>query len=543
MGLLFMKLNGLKLPEYVRYNYCAQTSRASEFSRRIVLISDTHISTDDNSSFNTMMFRKGMAEIKKIKNVDYIIHLGDLTHDGTYLEYQIAEDLLRAIPKDNFYIIPGNHDSRNVGYLLYEDIFGPRSFKIDDEELFILGVDSSIPDQNPGHIGKRTIEHVGEQFARNQDKIKVFCFHHQSIPIPLTGRERSAVYDGGDVLEMALSSDVDLILNGHRHVTNIYSCTKGKKDLVLFNSGTFSCNKTRYTEQFSFTVLDINEKMAKFTTKLLMSGEEINRKRYLGRFFSNKCPAERDRIARLIHIGNTHFSSDDYDQEIFNAGTRKINALKPNLVVHTGSLTYNNEPEEYVIAKKEMQKIKCPILMLPGGKDLIKYRWDLYENQMDLLESKFENQHLKVLGINTIDPHIAHGHVGRRKLHNKMKALNNNGNGKVKIIALNHRLIPPPKIRYEKILTDSGAILKDLTDPENAINVVLMGKNNIGFSMQLEECILSYCGSVCSKDVVEFGTHEFNIIDFYSNGFTSVKSYNIESAKTKLIGEFWIKKN
>ena len=47
--------------------------------------------------------------------------------------------------------IPGNHDSRNVGYLHFEELIGARNWSVDVEGIRIVGVDSSEPDLNEGH--------------------------------------------------------------------------------------------------------------------------------------------------------------------------------------------------------------------------------------------------------------------------------------------------------------------------------------------------------------------------------------------------------
>ena len=50
--------------------------------------------------------------------------------------------------------VPGNHDSRNVGYLHFEDLIGPRMWSIDLEGVRIVGIDSSEPDLNEGKVGR-----------------------------------------------------------------------------------------------------------------------------------------------------------------------------------------------------------------------------------------------------------------------------------------------------------------------------------------------------------------------------------------------------
>ncbi len=527
------------IPKYRRYEKRIPQKSVKPFEKRIVLISDTHISTENNSCFNHTMFRKGIEEISRIRNVDYILHLGDLTHDGTYLEYQIAQDLMRRINKDNFYIIPGNHDARNVGYLLFEEFFGARQFVIDDPNIFILGIDSSIPDENPGLVGKVALQRSEDDFLLHGDKLKMLCFHHQTIPIPHTGRERSAIYDGGDVLEMALRTNVNLILNGHRHITNIYSCTDGDTDLILFNSGTLSANKTRYREMFSYTILDLNEKMVKFTTKRLLDDSFKERRRHLA--YNFKQPKIHDEIPEsiIIHLGNTHFGEKLFLPEVFSMGVQQINQVTPDLIVLTGSLTGSNLVEEYSLAKEKLKEFSSPHIVLPGFKDLKKYGWDHFGEYIGSMNPIFNSDTLRVRSLNTVNPHLTHGSVGRRRMTEICEKFRSTDDLKKNIIALNHRLIPSPRLKFDQILEDSGGVLKNFTLPRNQINLILNGRNNIGFSLQLEETVLSFCGSFSSRNTVSNHHHSFNIIEFYKNGLVRLYEHHIEENTNQLIGQYW----
>ena len=150
------EFNG-SIPTYSRYEKRIPQKIGKKFSKRFVLISDSHITQENNPAFNSVIFRKMLQEIKSLKNVDYYLHLGDITQEGTYLDYETAIEMispLRSIT-DNFYIIPGNHDSRNVGYLLFEETFGERTFEFEDENVIVIGVDSSIPDQDDGKSERR----------------------------------------------------------------------------------------------------------------------------------------------------------------------------------------------------------------------------------------------------------------------------------------------------------------------------------------------------------------------------------------------------
>ena len=74
-----------------------------------------------SENFNQTALTKTIKKINKL-NPDYIIHLGDITEEGTKEDYDLAKKLLSKIKKPVIYII-GNHDARNVGYKLYPDFF------------------------------------------------------------------------------------------------------------------------------------------------------------------------------------------------------------------------------------------------------------------------------------------------------------------------------------------------------------------------------------------------------------------------------------
>ncbi|TFF90936.1 MAG: metallophosphoesterase, partial [Promethearchaeota archaeon] len=508
-------------------------------AKRIILISDSHISR--NQIFNYKMFKKAINEIQGIKNVDYIIHLGDLTHSGTYLEYKYALDCIKPINGEKFYIIPGNHDAKNVGYLLFEEMFGSRGFEFEDESLFILGFDSSIPDLNSGRIGKRSIEKLKRIFLDINDKTKIFCFHHQLLPIPLTGRERSTIIDSGDVLEMILDSNIDIIVNGHRHITNCYSCTNGLNEFVIFNSGNLSCNKTRYKELFSYSIMDVFEKSVNFRTKKLMDDEIIERGRYINRVFNVKSPkSDKKLIFKAVNISNTHFSKNFYNEDIYNKAVEQINEMDLDIVIHTGDVTNNNMIYEYDLAIEKLKLIKKDKIIIPGGHDLVNIGWDLFPKKIGSLEPYFENDKVRIIGINSLDYSIIDGIVGRRRTSEIVEFLKNEPNQKINIILLYHNLIPHPRTRNINMLSDSGNVLKFFTEPENKIHFVLTGYDHISFTLQVEDTILTSSGTVSSTEYLDLKGNTYNVICCYDNGFVEVDEVIINSNKRRRIGEYWI---
>lgn len=54
---------------------------------------------------------------------DIVVITGDLTENGLAAEYNGAKNFIDRIECKNKVIVPGNHDSRNAGYLFFEDLF------------------------------------------------------------------------------------------------------------------------------------------------------------------------------------------------------------------------------------------------------------------------------------------------------------------------------------------------------------------------------------------------------------------------------------
>ncbi len=149
-------------------------------------------------------------------------------------------------------VVPGNHDSRNVGYIHFERLFGERfsrfrqAFSPERAERLratgftVVAADSSDPDLNDGHIGRERYPWIREQFDEPDD-IKIFMLHHHVVPIPGTGRERNIISDAGDLLATLTRLEIDLVLSGHKHVPFFW----GLNGVLVCNSGTAATKRLR----------------------------------------------------------------------------------------------------------------------------------------------------------------------------------------------------------------------------------------------------------------------------------------------------------
>ena len=119
------------------------------------------------------LLERAISEINDLKP-DIVVCSGDLTTFGFRHEYLTAREYLDRIDCDALVVVPGNHDSRNVGYVHFEEMFGERNSVLRKRGIAIVAVDSSEPDLDHGQIGRGRYRWVEEQFAEEEDELKIF---------------------------------------------------------------------------------------------------------------------------------------------------------------------------------------------------------------------------------------------------------------------------------------------------------------------------------------------------------------------------------
>lgn len=219
----------------------------------IAHISDLHVSKSD---FDEEMFMTAVAEINEL-NPDMVILTGDLTDHGYYKEFKRATKYL-AMFEPPLFAIPGNHDSRNLGYRTFEELVGERSWKLTvDDKFTVIGLDSTSPDENSGDIGRPQhlwLEHQLDECAINEN-FSIVVLHHHIISIPQTGRERNVLSDSGEILKTITTHEVDLVLSGHKHVPNIWKLN----NTIVANAGSLCSEKLRGKNLNSYNVYNISD--------------------------------------------------------------------------------------------------------------------------------------------------------------------------------------------------------------------------------------------------------------------------------------------
>lgn len=196
---------------------------------------------------------------------DLVVVAGDLTAMGYRDEFEEAKAYIDLIQCPRKTVIAGNHDCRNVGYLHFEELFGPRKSTLTfvhsgesgrhlGDEVKVVAVDSNKADLDEGEVGRHNYFFIEEEFSADA-AFKVFVLHHHLVHIPGTGRERNIVWDSGDVLQVLRDCKVDLVIGGHKHVPYVWPLAC----MYLVCSGTAATWRTRGRIPPSFNLIEIRE--------------------------------------------------------------------------------------------------------------------------------------------------------------------------------------------------------------------------------------------------------------------------------------------
>ncbi len=252
--------------ESARDNQAAQAGPAADRSITIAHISDLHAGS---SYFIPNLIGRTIDELNELQP-DAVVVTGDLTDMGFRQEFKTVRIFLDRLACRQRVIVPGNHDSKNVGHIHFEELIGARNSDLALPGLNIIGIDSSEPDLDSGRIGRERYKTIETRFVEPSD-VNIVVLHHHLIPVPGTGRERNVCYDAGDFLEVLLRSGVDMVLCGHKHVPHVWRL----ESLMLITGGTVSCMRLRGRSKPCYNLIVLDRSRARIYRKYPFGAQEL----------------------------------------------------------------------------------------------------------------------------------------------------------------------------------------------------------------------------------------------------------------------------
>jgi 3',5'-cyclic AMP phosphodiesterase CpdA len=472
----------------------------------IAHISDTHASSGKTfleGSFNIT------AETLNMSDADLVVHTGDITGSGLKEEYPLAKRLLSKIEKPMVVLI-GNHDSRNVGTLLFEEYIGPtRGIYTDDRlGLFLVYVDSTVPDQNDGRVGSIQFDWLHQQLLEHQDyEHKIVALHHHLVPVPHAGRERNVLNNAGDMLDLFTKYDIDLVLCGHRHYPNVYRV----EDMVISNAGCASCQKTRMGDINSYNWIQFGRESIQVEVRRL-DGDVVKYPRVFPSRNIFMVPTRH--VLRLGHIAGTYLGTGSYVQAKYENAARKLTSMEPDVVVHCGNIVGIGREQDYALADQELDRIVAPKIFTPGPRDLNYMGYNLFPHHFGAHWQTMLMDDVLIQGVNSVQYDTEIGVVGdwgREDLAGHLREHRD----KFRVVFLHHNVLPIPRIRERGLLEDAGDLL-DLFIHEG-VDLVLTGCSSFPSAISVEGTLLVNANTMSDKvHRSPFGC-SFNVLDVFED--------------------------
>ncbi len=189
----------------------------------IVQISDLHIPPPGQKTLGKAPMAENLALcIEQINQLspkpDLVMVSGDITHDGTLVEAKHAANLLSNI-QHPYYIIPGNHDSRETLWQVFGSKACPQNpqgfinFAIEGPQIRIIALDSVKSGESVGQICPTRADWLKARLAEGGDQPTAIFMHHPpcNFGIPETDLDR---FEGADMLGQ--------IIADHKNITGLY---------------------------------------------------------------------------------------------------------------------------------------------------------------------------------------------------------------------------------------------------------------------------------------------------------------------------------
>lgn len=233
-----------------------------------------------------------------------------------------------------------------------------------------------------------------------------------------------------------------------------------------------------------------------------------------------------------MHI--TH--SKEFIEKIFNKGVKALNSLKPeaDLIFISGDITLEGILPEYEIAKEKIGDFESSTMLIPGNHDARHLGYQLFREYFGRLEFYKEVGDLGVVGLDSTEPDLDEGQIGRDKYRWVSENLKNSK--KLKLISFHHHLVPVPNSgREQNILNDAGGVL-DLV-LKNNVALILMGHRHVPYTVRVHNTLMINAGTFSSARTRAHLGHSFNIIDL-EDGLITVTSFDLEKGKEKLMVKF-----
>jgi 3',5'-cyclic AMP phosphodiesterase CpdA len=199
-------------------------------------------------------------------------------------------------------------------------------------------------------------------------------------------------------------------------------------------------------------------------------------------------------VRQILHISDVHFGPKHLP-EITEHLLAFAAERRPDFVALSGDLTQRARPEQFREARRFVDALPAPALVVPGNHDVPLYRaWErafspfgaYRANFSPELEPTWEDDELFVLGVNTAHGWtLKEGRIRLGRLKQLAARLAEAPEEKLKVVVAHHHVIPPPRFGTQSVLSNAYEAIQLFS--EAGVDLVLSGHQHQTYLASSEE--------------------------------------------------------
>jgi 3',5'-cyclic-AMP phosphodiesterase len=240
----------------------------------------------------------------------------------------------------------------------------------------------------------------------------------------------------------------------------------------------------------------------------------------------------------IAQLSDVHVGGSRYRNELLHTAIGEINDAQPDLVVVAGDLTDDGYPDQYPLAKQELEAIACPELVLvPGNHDARNVGYLRFEDTFGTRDSRqrlmLAGSEVALVAVDTSKPDLDEGEVGRE--HYPWIEEGFAGAADLRIFVCHHHLVPIPGTGRERNqVLDAGDVLSLLRGA--GVDLVLAGHRHVPYVWPIAGMFLVHSGTVSTLRTRGFPEPAYNLIRVADERISV--ELRVPGGQRQVLGEF-----
>jgi 3',5'-cyclic AMP phosphodiesterase CpdA len=217
----------------------------------------------------------------------------------------------------------------------------------------------------------------------------------------------------------------------------------------------------------------------------------------------------------IAQISDVHVGGARHSDDLLRTAITEINGAEPDIVVVAGDVTDDGYPDQYPLAKKELEAIACEhVILVPGNHDARNVGYRRFEEWFGPRDSQHRLRaaglDVALVCVDSSKPDLDEGEVGREQYAWIEDALAETAD--VRLFVCHHHLVAIPDTGREvNQVHDAGDVLALLRHAR--VDVVLAGHRHVPYVWPIAGMLLVHSGTVSTTRTRGFEHPAYNLVD------------------------------